>query len=387
MLLTWLLGGLAVLSLALVVWQFVVAMRFPLHQRVLIAVRQPGVTLLKPLKGSDAETAACLQSWLEQDYGGVVQVLFGVASANDPVCDLARRLIAAHPKLDAQLVICSKALGANAKASTLAQLEPLIRHDILIISDADVRVPGDLISQVVAQLSHPGVGLVNCLYRLANPANLPMRLEAVAINADFWSQVLQAQSLKPLDFALGAVMGTTRARLAGIGGFAALVDFLADDYQLGHRIAAGGGRIELSPVVVECWSAPMPWREVWAHQLRWARTIRACQPGPYFLSILNNATFWVLLFLIFGWLIPGRGIFRASFAGLVLGFRGLSAGLLQWRLAREDRVMRWCWLAPVYDVLRVGFWALSFIGSGIYWRGHRFRVQRGGRLVQEQPSL
>ena len=154
-------------------------------------------------------------------------------------------------------------------------------------------------------MTRPAVGLVNCFYRLANPSTTAMRWEAVAINADFWSQVLQSQTLKPLDFALGAAMLVRRNALAEIGGFQSLADCLADDYQLGHRIAKNGHRIALCPVVAECWDAPMNWRDVWKHQLRWARTIRVCQPLPYFFSILSNATLWPLLWLVselFRWL-------------------------------------------------------------------------------------
>ena len=119
-----------------------------------------------------------------------------------------------------------------------------------------------------------------------------------AVNADFWSQVLQARTLRSQDFALGAVMATRRAQLAELGGFRALVDFLADDYQLGNQLARRGYCIELCPVVVECWERPQGWREVWAHQLRWARTVRVCQPAPYFLSILSNATVWPILLFV-----------------------------------------------------------------------------------------
>jgi ceramide glucosyltransferase len=131
-------------------------------------------------------------------------------------------------------------------------------------------------------LADPGAGLVNCFYCLANPATPAMQWEAVAINADFWTQVLQARSLKPVDFALGAVMTLPAAQLKSIGGFAALADYLADDYQLGRHLARQQKRIEFATVVAECWEAPMNWRQVWAHQSRWARTIRVCQPGPFF---------------------------------------------------------------------------------------------------------
>jgi ceramide glucosyltransferase len=258
------------------------------------------VTLLKPLKGCDAETEECLRSWLIQDYAGPVQILFGTASADDPVCEVAKKLIASYPECDAQLVVCRESLGPNAKVSTLIQLDSLARHDVVIISDADVRVPPDLLSNVVAPLREAKAGLVNCFYRLANPSTLAMRWEAICVNSDFWSQVLQSRSLKPLDFALGAVMAVKREALVQAGGLSALAHYLADDYQLGHFIAAKGWRIELSPVVVDCWEPPMNWRQVWRHQLRWARTIRVCQPIAYFFSILSNATLWPTLLLLLG---------------------------------------------------------------------------------------
>src|SRR5262249_13829347 len=147
-----------------------------------------------------------------------------------------------------------------------------------------------------------------------------------AINADFWSQVLQAQSLKPIDFALGAVMATRKERLAEIGGFAPPPDCLPDDYQLGNRIARKGHRIALSTVPVECWSEPMNWTAVWKHQLRWARTIRVCQPLPYFFSILSNPTLWPLL-----WAAVKPSPISLSFFLFCLVWRNITARHLQHR--------------------------------------------------------
>ena len=402
MVLNIILAALASLSLALALWQFVVAMRFPLHQRVADRSFTPPVTLLKPLKGADAETLRCLESWLTQDYPGSVQILLGVESATDPVCELVRRLLAARPGREAQLVICSESLGSNAKVSTLIQLQRLTRHDLIIVSDADVRVAPDLLTNMVSPLRDPAVGLVNCFYQLANPATLAMQWEAIAINADFWSQVLQSRSIKPLDFALGAVMATTRQQLQAIGGFNALVDFLADDYQLGNRIAKRGGRVVLSPVVVECWDSPKNWSEVWRHQLRWARTIRACQPLPYFFSILGNATLWPLLWVIAAIATASETSGATTVSGatvsVVVNVHPLSQALLFalviW-LARVLTAMRqesrltcshshWAffWLVPIKDLLNVALWALAVLGKTVEWRGQRYRVQRGGRLVK-----
>lgn len=433
--------GLAAASLAITLWQWRVARRFPLHQRQADASYAPAVTLLKPLKGCDAETRACLRSWLVQTYAGPVQVLFGVASADDPVCEVVRALIRANPQCDARLVICDgttsptpdgpenlapatssgtgpeacggrmaraplaqRLPGPNAKVATLIHLARQARHDVLVVSDADVRAPADLLANLVAPLREPGVGLVCSLYRLANPTTLAMQWEAIAINADFWSQVLQARSLKPLDFALGAVMATRRANLEQIGGFEALVDYLADDYQLGNKIARTGQRIALSPVVVECWDPPQTWRQVWAHQLRWARTIRFCQPLPYLGSLLSNATLWPLLLWLFGSL----GYFSIGFpwspafgwvgsarvdqvpwtlpvCGLCLAVRILTALRLQARLTESTAHYRYWWLVPVKDLLHGAVWACSFLGRRVSWRGEWFRVRRGGKLAKASP--
>ncbi len=372
------LGSLALLSLALTLWQWLVARRFPLHQRVgSLSSPYPSVTLLKPLKGCETATEDCLRSWFVQQYPAKVQILFGVAAADDPVCAIVRRLLEEFPARDAQLVVCESLAGANAKVSQLVELDRLAKHNLLVISDADVRVPPDLLANVLAPLQEPEIGLVNCFYRLANPTTLPMQWEAIAINADFWSQVLQSQSLKPVDFALGAVMATRRKQVEEIGGFKALADCLADDYQLGNRIAQGGYRIVLSPVVVECWSAPLGWSAVWKHQLRWARTIRVCQPAPYFFSLLSNATLWPLLWLLATPAAPAG----AGFVSCCL-VRVLTALNLELRLTGKRPPPAHVWLVPVKDLLQAAIWLLAFLGNRIEWRGERMRLRRDGTLAR-----
>ena len=517
MILNLIFGFLALLSLALTLWQWLVARRFPLHQRISApsspsdlpssrgeealtspprpsplatphepqremngpislslspskgervpeagkGARQgykeripsgnslPSVTLLKPLKGCDAATEECLRSWFAQQYRGPMQILFGVAAAEDPVCGIVRKLLQEFTAIDAQLVVGSPLPGANAKVAKLAELEGLAKHELLVISDADVRVPRDFLANIVAPLggvplpldlvgtrstasvtlpeengtrwnaSLPGSeaqanGLVCCFYRLANPTTLAMQWEAIAVNADFWSQVLQARSLKPLDFALGAVMATRRQQLQEIGGFAGLVDCLADDYQLGNRIARRGYAIALSPVVVECWSAPMGWADVWKHQLRWARTIRVCQPVPYFFSILSNATLWPVV-----WFMVKPGATVAVCSIVCLFVRIVTALNLQGRLNREPNLGggafprdqtstekwargdarppathtpaqprgRYTWLIPVKDLLQAAMWLLAFLGNKIEWRGQRMRLRPDGTLERSKLPL
>jgi ceramide glucosyltransferase len=373
---------LAFLSAALTLWQWLAACLFPLHRRRAGTGFAPGVTLLKPLKHRDVETEKCLRSWFTQDYAGPVQILLGVASTKDPVCELARELIAEFPQRDAQLVVCPETLGTNLKVSKLIQLERLAEHEILVVSDADVLAPADFLANTVGLLRDEAVGLVNCFYRLANPVTAAMRWEAVAINADFWGSVLQARSLGPLDFALGAAMLVRRKRLAKIGGFAAIVDCLADDYQLGNRIAAQGGRIELSPVVVECWDPPQDWTHVWRHQLRWARTIRVSRPVAYFFSVLSNATLWPLLWMV---LRPSTAAAEGFLACLAV--RVLTALHLQWKLNQSAAGCRTAWLVPVKDLLQAGLWFGAFAGSEIEWRGERYHLRSDGTMEIPQSAF
>ena len=394
------LAVLALLSLALALWQWLAARRFPLHRRVAKTDFAPAISLLKPLKGCNDTTAESLQSWFQQNYPGQTQILIGVADASDPVCAIVCRLIAENLECDAQLVVCENLKGANAKVAKLVQLEKLAKYDLILVSDADVRVPPDFLANIVAPLRDEKTGLVNCFYQLANPSTTAMQWEAVAINADFWSQVLQSQTLKPLDFALGAVMLTRRKLLAEIGGFQSLADCLADDYQLGQRIAQRNCRIALCRVVVECWDPPMNWREVWKHQLRWARTIRVCQPLPYFFSILSNATLWPLLWLAslsFKWLamaVPGAQIdpFHSleiriallagtNFVIALLLVRVVLAQNLQRRFTPERKLISPFWLVPVKDLLQAAIWFCAFTGNTVEWRGRKMKLRRDGTLV------
>ena len=383
MLWAWILGGLALTSLAINGWQWAAAWRFPLHPPLPQPGPDPapGVTILKPLKGADPHTRECLASWLNQEHRGPVQFLFGVADPDDPAAAVVSDLLREHPARDAALVVCSRELGPNGKVNTLAQLEPLARHPVLVVSDADVLVPAGFLPGLIAPLSDPGVGLVHCLYVLAHPTTLPMHWEAVGVNCDFWSQVLQSGTLAPHDFALGAVMALPRAELAGAGGFGSLVHHLADDFQLGRRIVARGRRLALSGQVAECREAPVGWIEAWRHQVRWSRTIRVCRPGPFFLSLLNNVTGLTLLWVAVA---PPHPAVWTTAAAALLARLGIAAAL-HFRIRRRPPSPEALALVWLKDLLGVLLWVAAFTGDTVEWRGTRHRVDRRGRLHPIDP--
>ena len=373
-------ASLAILSIILMVWQWLAARRFSLHQRIPpLAYFAPPITLLKPLKGCDSTTADSIRTWFQQDYHSPIQILFGVADPDDPIIPLVAQIIAEYPGADARLIVCENLSGANAKVAKLAQLEARAKYEFILVSDADVRVPADFLRNIAAQWNNDRTGLVNCFYRLANPATTAMQCEAVAINADFWSQVLQSKSIMPIDFALGAVMLTTRQRLREMGGFSSLSECLADDYQLGHRIAGCGYSIALCPVVVECWERNSDWAQVWQHQLRWGRTIRVCQPLPYFFSVLANASLWPALWFLHS-LLAGATFCTLAAAILFLLVRICLAQDLQRRLTPGKKLISPFWLVTLKDFLQAGIWIGSFTGNTIRWRGRIMELRRDGTL-------
>jgi ceramide glucosyltransferase len=376
--LTWILGGLSLLSIFLFCWQWLVACRFVFGSRPVARDWDPGITLLKPLKGADAFSRDCLRSWLSQDYSGPLQILFVVNSEADPACPLVRELLLELPRANAELVICPNLSGTNAKMAKLAGISARIQNRVVVVSDADVRIPTCFLKQLIPALEDSRVGLVHCFYQMTNPATMAMKWEAVAVNVDFWSQVLQARSLKPLDFAMGAIMAFRKEVLDEIGGFAALQNCLADDYQLGNRIARRGYRIEICPVVVECWDEPSGWRSVWKHQLRWARTIRVCQPMPYFLSILSNPTLWPLVWACAR---PTLWIAWATVAVAVL-LRLVGSWGLQRRLTQRPPRTSEFWLPLLKDLLQIAIWIAAFSGSTVEWRGQRMVLKKDGTLMR-----
>jgi ceramide glucosyltransferase len=372
------LGGLTAVSCALQLWQWRLGQRFPVNQRRPVPSSLPAISVLKPLRGADDETERCLASWFLQDYPAPFQLLFAVESASDPAFKIVERLRKRFPNVEAKLLVCADPVGTNGKVSKLVALEDAALHEVVVASDADVEGPPDLLVQLAAHLADDDVGLVNCFYRLANASTPALRWEAIAINSDFWAQVLQSNALKPMDFALGAVTCLRRSDLAAVGGYEALADHLADDYQLGQRIVDQGRSVRICPVVVGCREPRQGWKEVWSHQLRWARTIRGCQPLPYFCSILSNVTLWSLLWIIatfpFGW-----GVAQAL-ALFAIAARICSAITLHQRLSPETASWRDDWLVVVKDLLGAAIWAGAFLGNTVQWRGLRYRVVAGGEL-------
>ncbi|MEJ5329697.1 MAG: bacteriohopanetetrol glucosamine biosynthesis glycosyltransferase HpnI [Desulfobaccales bacterium] len=342
----------------------------------LAATSGPGVTVFKPVKGWEPGMRECLESFLTQEYAPY-EVLFGVADPQDPALQYLRELAAAHSGVPVKVVLCPEVRGLNPKVSILQQLAPLARYDLLVLADADVKVGGDFLATAAAALARPGMGLVSCPYRACEPRSLGAALESLAIAGDFIPSVAVARYVQGVDFALGAAMAFTRRAYEAIGGFAPLADYLADDYQLGHRISQAGFGVDLLPYVVETGAPDMCLKDYVLHQLRWSRTYRVCRPKGYLAYGITHT----LLFALMGWWLSAGAGWAAMLVAATVGLRlGLSCYAL--KACLKGRLPGPAWmLVPVKDLLAVGFWLLSFLGNTVTWRGGRFRLLPDGRLT------
>ena len=340
-----------------------------LRVRDRIPSRLPCISILKPVRGLDPNFYEGIRSHALQDYPEF-EILFGVSDPADAALGEVARLAAEFRGLPIRVVLASPQT-ANRKVGVLEELAAAARHSILLVNDSDIRVPHDYLRRVVGPLEDPAVGLVTCLYR-ARATSWAGRFEAIGIATDFVPSVLVAPLVGVSEFALGSTLMFRAEDLARIGGFAALADYIADDYQLGRRIRDLGKRVAFSRAVVETSLEDRTWREVWLHQVRWARTIRVSRGGGYAGLPIANATLWAVL-------LAGCGVWWAAVPLLLLR---LAVAVVAGRLVLEDRrVLRDLWLVPLRDLAGIAIWAAGLFGSTVVWRGTRLRLRRDGRIA------
>ena len=340
----------------------------------------PPVSILKPLKGADPDIYESFRSHCLQDYPEY-EIVFGVSDPNDPAIASVQQLQKEFPGRAIHLVVAASPLGANLKVSTLAQMLQPARYEHLIVNDSDIHVERDYLRRVMALLAESGVGMVTCLYRGIAARTLGSLLESLGISTDFCAGVLVARQLEGgLRFGLGSTLAFRRADLERIGGFKVIVDFLADDYELGRRIVGLGLKVQLSDVVVETHLPAYDLRGFWAHQLRWARGLRDARPGGYFGLVSTFGLMWALLNLTaahaapWSWGVLGAILLLRLAVALAVG-----RGVLQ-----DAYLLRNLWLLPLRDLVAVAVWVASFAGHTVTWRGDRFEVKKG-RLTRVVP--
>jgi ceramide glucosyltransferase len=371
-----------------------VAARIYVHSRRKTLLKQqggeqstPGVSILKSLKGLDPEILDAFRSHCRQTYSGPFELLFGVSSLDDPAVAAVQMLQREFPQISIKLVECPQRLGTNGKVSTLVQLEQHARYEVVLINDSDITVSPRYLGRVVAgfrfdekpQDKSAPVGMVTALYRgVAHGSifrgGLPARLEALGIAADFMPAVLLARVVEGgLHYGLGSTLAVRRDALVACGGLLPLVDQLADDYELGARVAAAGYRIELCSDAVETGVPAYGWRGFIDHQVRWLRTVRDARPGGYVGLIFTHGLAWALLNVL------ASGLSPISFWLLAMSFflRLTVAMTVGAEVLSDRQVLAYLWLLPGRDLVAMALWIAGFAGNTVVWRGERFVLHKG----------
>src|SRR6185437_16475252 len=339
--------------------------------------RPPGISILKPIHGLDRETYQNYASFCRQNYPEF-EILFCVSDAGDPAVPVIANLIRDFPERSIRLLIGSEPLGASDKVNMLARMARETTHEVLIVSDSDVRVGPNFLRAIATSLADPKVGGVTCLYRGLVEECFAATLEALGNSTDFAPGVLVAWLFgnHALDFMLGAVMATTKKHLAEIGGFESLVDYFSDDYELGNRLAARGHRVKLSrfPVSIVYQSERLP--AAFRHQLRWNLSIRYSRPWGHLGLIFTQGLPWTVLALI---LAPSPDV-AAEYIAAYLLLRGTMAWVVGAWGMRDRLVRHKFWALPLRDAFAFFVWLASFFPQRIHWRGRQFLVRKK-RLV------
>jgi ceramide glucosyltransferase len=349
----------------------------------------PAVSILKSLKGLDPGMMDAFRSHCRQNYAGEFELLFGVSSLDDPAAAAVENLIAEFPEHAIQLVECPERLGTNGKVSTLVQLAPHARYEILLINDSDITVGPHYLERVMscfAPATQPGpqnptrppVGLVTALFRGRAHGTLASRFEALAISTDFIPGVLVSRVVeRGVHYGLGSTLAVRRDALEKAGGLLGLVDQLADDFEMGARVERAGYRVVLSTEVVETSVPPYDWREFVDHQLRWLRTVRDARPAGYSGLIFTYGLMWALLNVLASGLSP----LSLWLLGLSFFLRLAQAMMVGAAVLGDHEVLPGLWLLPLRDAVAMGLWVAGFAGDTIVWRGERFALKKG-RLVK-----
>jgi ceramide glucosyltransferase len=338
----------------------------------------PPITILKPICGIDSDAYENLASFCQQDYPKY-QLIFAVLEREDPAIEIVQKVIHDFPDLDIQLIIgeATTTIGANRKVSNLVNAFTKAKYDILVIADSDIRVGRDYLQRVIQPLKAENVGIVTCLYR-SLAQGLVATLEALGTATEFQAGVLVSRQLEGVKFALGQTIVIRKNVLEAIGGFTAISDYLADDFQLGYLSAQAGYQVVLSDFVVEHVLATTTLVDSFKRLIRWARGVRVSRPWGYLGLIFTHGTATSLLFLIatggstLGWVV----------LAITWTIRLIMAWIIGVNILNDPQAKKIIWLVPLRDIISFAIWLYSFMGNTIEWRGRRLKLTKSGKLVQ-----
>jgi ceramide glucosyltransferase len=344
----------------------------------------PALTLLKPLHGADPGLESYLETFFIQDYPAY-EILFCARTANDEGLETARRVAARHPHIPAQFLSTGGQPDfINAKVASMERMEAHAAHDILVISDSDVRVTPDYLRSVALPFADERVGGMCCLYRgVAAEGGLWARLEAVGMSVEMSAGVLAARAMEGMQFTLGPTMAFRRDTIRRMGGFKVTADYCADDFILGNETWKQGQRVVLSHHAIDHMVLHSGLIGSLKHQVRWMKSTRFSRPKGHFGTALTFSLPFGLLALAAcaGLGAPRWGLALLAFAVATRLALSIAVGRF---VVRDKSWFGLLVLYPIRDFMGFCFWAASYAGRRILWRGRVLELLPGGKMRASQ---
>jgi ceramide glucosyltransferase len=333
------------------------------------------ISLLKPLCGAEPELESCLASFFSQQFPNY-EILFAVRHSHDPAVSVVDRLRQRFPRVPATMIYTGEPPWPNAKVYSLEKMAAAARYELLVMTDSDTSVADDYLQAVAKEFADARVGAVTNLYRGVSGDELWARLEALGMSTEFMAGVVVAERLEGMKFTLGPSMAIRASCLKEIGGFAAMKDYLADDFVLGHWADAAGWRVKLSTHVINHHVSSTGFLNTFRHRLRWNRSTRFSRGTGYIGQGFTCGLSWTLLLLL-----TFPSLLTLTFFLLILLVRCVLAAVIGTGLLSDKTVLRQLWLLPIQDLISFVTWIGGFSGREILWRNERYRLLKGGRFA------
>lgn len=336
----------------------------------------PAVSMLKPLYGADKELLENLRLACQQDYPDF-QVVLSVQRLDDPAIPIMRLVQQEFGADRVTLAIAQSEARTNGKIQNLEIALPHARHDMLVVSDSDVKMGPDYLRAIVAPFSDPDVGCVSTPYRAMNAQYWFEKLELLTMNADFVPNLMFASVAGIVTFGLGASMAFRRRDLEAVGGFAAFREYLAEDSHMAARIEGLGRKVVVAPYFVDMEVDLKSFSQWWSHQVYWDQNTRVIRPAGYFATIVVRSVPFALLYaLLRGFDTMGLGVFLATTL-IRMGGAAFTLGAVM----KDREGIAALGLLPLRDLLGLVVWALAIVKRDFVHRGRRFGLLNDGRIV------
>lgn len=344
----------------------------------------PPVSVLKPVHGNESRLKENLESFFRQDYPEY-EILFAADEAEDAAIPVIREISARHPHVPTRILITGQPLWPNAPNYCFHRLTEISSHNILVTSDSDVEVDPNYLRTVVPPLLDPQVGAVTCVFRGKSAGGLWAALDAIGQSVEFTAGVLIANLLEGTRFGLGPTIAVRKDALDRIGGYAALREYLSNDFVTGNFIHKAGFAVVLSSFVVDHVSPVMTFRRMWERQLRWAMGTRYSRPKGHLGTGLTFAVPYGILGLIAASLLGHTGLGLGLLVAALLN-RIMQSLIVGWWAAGDPVAARVALLYPIRDLHGFIVWCASYLSKRSLWRDNNYVLLKGGRLIARRAN-